>query len=355
MSLVLLPAIRRSDVNLYRPDVAGLTSSHTSGGFLYNELGATLLAIPLSEVGLRVGDVVSGSMDIRNLTATETVRMQLRFRNAAGSNVQSIVGTTIDSQDFVRVAVEGQTIPATTHDIALVMQRVSGTGTIEGRKGMVNRGAHAAGYALPRRGVEIPIQIPATFGRDGDQKFLRTIAGITQITSYPSRLWIMQADTVPLFDDELRDWELALDQLSDLSNVFAHVPPGYEGPGTDYDGPNPRVNGADQLGVSLDVDGLDVDSEIVRAGDYASVAVTSALSNANQQLFRIKTDVVSDGSGEATFTFTTPIRQAPADDTTVQIYSPTALFSLVDAKSRTNLQLRRMAMLSIAAEERIHP
>src|SRR5690606_5899034 len=128
--------------------------------------------------------------------------------------------------------------------------------------------------------------------------------------------------------DDLRRWSLWLTQVSDLSKSFPLTPPHYRGPSTGYDGPLPLVKGAGQLGVSLAVDGLPANTEILRAGDFLSFATSSAHGATNHQLFQAAADVTSDGAGEATIRVATPIRQSAADRTPVQIYAPVALFRL---------------------------
>jgi hypothetical protein len=187
------------------------------------------------------------------------------------------------------------------------------------------------------------------------QVSLPTIAGVTQITSFPDRRWMAQIEVVPQFGSQLRAWALALDQLSDKSNAFALTPPYYEGPSTGYAGSNPLVMGADQLGLSLDVDGLPNSTAIALAGDFVSFDVTSAKGNANRELNKLAANLTSNGSGQATMSLVFPIRQAPADDATVNVLTPSAYFMLTDPRSSVDYQLAKFSTFTISAEERIYP
>jgi hypothetical protein len=187
------------------------------------------------------------------------------------------------------------------------------------------------------------------------QEVLSTISGIAQVTSYPDRRWMARLTLKPQKGDALRAWSLALDQLSDLANVFALGPMQYTGPSTGYAGSNPLVVGDDQLGLSLDVDGLPNSTAILLAGDFVSFDTTSTGGSTNRQLMKVVSNVTSNGSGEATMTFTTPIRQAPANNATVNVLTPTAFFMLTEARSRIEMQLLRMARFEIDAVERIFP
>ena len=187
------------------------------------------------------------------------------------------------------------------------------------------------------------------------QDVLRTHAGVSQITSYPDRRWYARIQVVIQTQTGVRDWSLALDQLSDRDNVFALTPPQYTGPSTGYSGSSPLVAGADQLGTTLDVDTLDATSDILTAGDFFSFDVTSPGGSTNRQLMKVASDVTSDGSGDATLVMTTPIRQAPANNAAVEIDSPSAFFMLSDPESIVDLQLMRRAEFVFDCEERVFP
>lgn len=187
------------------------------------------------------------------------------------------------------------------------------------------------------------------------QEVLRTISGIAQVTSFPDRRWTARLSVVPQFGSALMAWSLVMDQISDLSNVFALGPPHYTGPSSGYAGANPLVDGADQLGLSLVVDGVTPSAQILSAGDYLSFDTTSAWGNTNRQLNRTTANVTADGSGQATIPLLYPIREAPADDATVQIKTPTAFFNLTTPRSAIDLQPGLYSTFEIDAEERIFP
>jgi hypothetical protein len=187
------------------------------------------------------------------------------------------------------------------------------------------------------------------------QESLQTISGVTQITSFPDVRWFAQLQVIPQQGAALRAWALALDRLSDLSNVLALSPPYYEGPSTGYAGSNPAVAGADQLGLSLDVDGLPNSTAILIAGDFISFDTTSAKSNTNRQLIKVGANVTSNGSGQATITLETPIRQAPANDAVVNVLTPSAFFKRVKPRSSVILVPGKFSTFTVDLEERIFP
>lgn len=187
------------------------------------------------------------------------------------------------------------------------------------------------------------------------QEALVTNTGVSQITSWPDRRWFTRFEVVPKSGATLRAWALALDQLSDLANVFALSPPYYTAPSTGYAGASPLVMGASQLGQSLIVDGLTPSAAVLTAGDFISFDTTSPLSNTNRQLIKVAANVTANGSGQATITLVTPIRQAPADNAAVNVQTPSAFFRLTTPRSSVDLQLPGLSMFVLDAEERIFP
>ena len=194
-----------------------------------------------------------------------------------------------------------------------------------------------------------------SFALQRSQEVLATISGIAQVTTYPDRRWTTRVDVNPQFASDLRAWSLAISQLSDIANVFAMGPPHYSGPGTGYAGTPPVVAGADQLGIALDVDGLANSTAILSAGDFLSFDTTSAGGSTNRQLNMVTAAASSNGSGEATFSLLVPIREAPADDAAVNIFTPTAFFMLNQAHGGVEIDANQFSAFVLDAVERIFP
>jgi hypothetical protein len=123
-----------------------------------------------------------------------------------------------------------------------------------------------------------------------------------------------------------------MEQLSDRTNVFAYGPPYYSGPSTGYAGAGPLVNGASQLGLSLVCDGVTPSAAILLAGDFLSFDVTSPGGATNRQLNKVIANATADGGGNVTFSLMLPIRQAPAENAAVNIFTPTAQFMLAQSR-----------------------
>lgn len=350
MATILLPAVRRETVNLYPPDAAGVVSSSENPLTAFAGGGESSPGrIYLSDAGLSPGDVISARCQAMN--GAGRVRLVIAARDATGGTLQAAFSAYVDAQAFTDLAINGHTLPANTHSIFLRVESEAGGETFV-RRGMINRGPTAQSHEWPKRGAWAPI----THGqlvRDNEQFVQRYLSGASQITTFPSRRWLLQFATHTLKGDELREWSLALDRLSDLTNVFHFVPPEYTGPSTGYEGPLPVVNGAGQLGTSLDCNGVTPETDIVGPGDYVSFPVTTSAGETNYELHRISSLCTSDESGEVTLEFTRPIRLAPANNAVVQIYSPIGQFRLAVPRAGQDIQLLRRASVSVEAEEAI--
>lgn len=357
MSQILLPAVRRPAANLFKYTCGGGRYSGTSNFNVYASApGGSESFVLISETGLKTGDMVSGSAEIRNLTAGDQVGLHLSIRDSGGGELASANSSLVDSASFVRASVEGLVIPSgAIYDIRLGLVRGSGTGTLEARKGMINVGPSAEAFDIPKRGAWAPILEPSSFARENLQSITRTLAGVAQVTSFPRRLWQLRLALPVLSERELREWSFALEQLSDLANCFRFTPPLYDGPSTGYEGANPVVAGAGQTGTSLDCDGVDIDADIVGPGDYLSFDAPSPLGTTQPQLFRVNSLATSDGSGNVTIELLTPIRISPADNAVVQIYSPTAQFALTKPMVEHSIPYERLASLVYDSEEMIYP
>ena len=196
----------------------------------------------------------------------------------------------------------------------------------------------------------------AAFEMIQSQSTIETLAGVTQITSFPDRRWSLRIEVVQQKGSNLREWMLAMTRLSDRANWFAYGPPHYSGPSSGYAGTSPVVKGDDQLGVALDVDGVTNNATILLPGDFISFDVTSAKGNTNRQLIQVTNTVTADGSGNATIQLATPIRQAPADNAAVNIVTPSAFFMLTAARGgMPSYTPKRSSEFVIDAVERVFP
>lgn len=106
------------------------------------------------------------------------------------------------------------------------------------------------------------------------------------------------------------DWDDLMSE-GDLVRMPVHQP----GFGTGAPGA-PRVNGASQSGTALVVDGL-TPQYVIRKGQFVSIATAGQLF-----LYRVKSEVVANSSGQATLSLRTMLRRPPADNDVIEIAQP---------------------------------
>lgn len=88
--------------------------------------------------------------------------------------------------------------------------------------------------------------------------------------------------------------------------------------------PTVRINGAGQSGFALVLDGLPNSTTLLQAGQ----GITVPLPSGDEQLILLAAALTSNGSGQATATLRTPLRESPADNATVETLLPWGLLRM---------------------------
>ena len=83
----------------------------------------------------------------------------------------------------------------------------------------------------------------------------------------------------------------------------------------------PLVNGASQIGRTLNTDGWPLSATVLQAGQYITI---------NNQLLQLTENVTSNGSGVAVLTFEPPVRVSPSDNAAIEFKNPYCLMYLVE-------------------------
>ena len=102
------------------------------------------------------------------------------------------------------------------------------------------------------------------------------------------------------------------------------------------------VNGSLQIGTTLNVDGFDINSTILKQGDLFQV---------ENQLYMVLVDVVTNASGEATICFEPAIRKSPANNAIVITNKPKMIARLTDTRQIWDSDNVRFGPISFAFEE----
>ncbi len=122
---------------------------------------------------------------------------------------------------------------------------------------------------------------------------------------------------------------------------------------TPVDGPTPPapaaalVNGADQTGATLAVDGLQPSkADVFKAGDYFQIGTGSS-----SRLHMVTADADSNASGEATLDIWPPLRSSPADNAAVTVSSPKGVFRLTENVTGWDIDAARTYGITLKAIE----
>lgn len=121
--------------------------------------------------------------------------------------------------------------------------------------------------------------------------------------------------------DQAALWQSFFLQLEGGVNTFYGFDPDARIPRGVATG-TPLVKGGSQTGSSLTIDGCTANiTGWLKQGDYLSV---------NGELKMMTADANTNGSGEATLTFKSALRNSPADNAPLTVISPTVAMILVD-------------------------
>lgn len=139
---------------------------------------------------------------------------------------------------------------------------------------------------------------------------------------HPGKKWLATITLPPMKRADAQVWDGFFTSLNGPEGTFYLGDPKAETP-LGYAGGTPKVNGASQVGGSLVTDGWDASiTGILKAGDWLQIS---------NRLYKVKQDVNSDGSGNATIDIFPDVRSpAPADNETIITQSCVGIFQLIE-------------------------
>lgn len=182
--------------------------------------------------------------------------------------------------------------------------------------------------------ITYPLSIPTTIGIENIE--LRAVNAVAtsqspftykqQIVQHTGQKWEASITIPPVKRDLAEEWVAFLLSLKGPTGTFLLGDPlGATPRGTAAtNAGTPVVNGADQTGNTLVVDGLPLSTTgYLLAGDYIQLG-----SGSTATLHKVLTQVDSDGTGEATLDIWPNIVTAPADNATVTVSNAKGRFRL---------------------------
>lgn len=140
-----------------------------------------------------------------------------------------------------------------------------------------------------------------------------------QIHNHAGKRWEAEVQLPPMRYENAEEWIAWLLSLNGRAGTFTMGDPNRasaRGSASTTAG-TPVVNGSDQTGASLSIDGLPASATgYLKAGDYIQLGSASTAS-----LYKVLTDVDTNASGEATLDLWPNILTAPSDNATVIVDS----------------------------------
>lgn len=155
------------------------------------------------------------------------------------------------------------------------------------------------------------------------QRHVSPFDGSAQTVGRPAQLWRASMTWGPIPHTEWRVLQSFIAELRGMSGRFTYSHPHTFRMATAAIG-TPLVKGADQSGVSLLADGFTAGATVMRRGDFFSLADPPG----RARMYVVKADVVADGSGNATLTFSPPLRSSPPDNLAINLATPSPIWML---------------------------
>ncbi len=153
------------------------------------------------------------------------------------------------------------------------------------------------------------------------QTFRSPLDGTVQTLEMTGARWQAKYDLPPMTRAQSAGWIAFLTDLMGSAGRFYGFDPDARTPRGSALG-SPQVAGAGQSGKSLFVDGwTEIETGLLLPGDYFEVG---------GELKMVTAPADSDSAGEASISFTPPLRESPADNAAVTVVNPKATMMLVD-------------------------
>jgi hypothetical protein len=166
------------------------------------------------------------------------------------------------------------------------------------------------------------------------------LTGASVFTEFTKAGWTYQAQLVVQTEAQGRAWAVAFAQLSRFSNHFKAGPPAYAG--AVYTATILQVDGAGQLGTSLNIKNGALSTTVIRAGEYFEV---------NGELKLALIDCVTNGSGLGAVTFEPALRQSPANSSNINLATPKAKFRLTSPQASWRVEPGKFYIINFDSVE----
>jgi hypothetical protein len=165
-----------------------------------------------------------------------------------------------------------------------------------------------------------------------------------QVLSYPGQRWVADVALPPLDRSDVDVWRAFFVKLNGRENTFNMGDPLSKEPKGSAGG-TPLVNGANQSGGSLVVDGASTSQTgWLLAGDYIQLGT-----GATARLYMVTDDVDTDGSGNATIPIWPNLQIIPSDNDSVTLTNTVGTFRLTSDETSFETNSNSFSTISFNA------
>ncbi len=179
---------------------------------------------------------------------------------------------------------------------------------------------------------------------------LELFSGAEVIVQASKAIWALSFNLRPMKIAAARPWQSVLVQLSKLANTFKITPPGWSN-GMGYVGANPTVDGAGQLGLTMDLTGFSAEvATRALVGDFIEIPTTSG-----SEFKQLTADLITDTFGDVTAAFEPAMREAGTNSGTVDIKTPQITMRLMNPVADLPADVDGFYHMSFGAVETFGP
>jgi hypothetical protein len=207
--------------------------------------------------------------------------------------------------------------------------------------------------------ISYPLALPTASGIAGVSLRAVNVVGISespftfkqQVVSHTGQRWEAEVSVAPMIRADAEEWVAFLVSLKGgLGTFLLGDPNAAAARGSASSSPGtPLVNGADQTGDSLTIDGAPNSATgYLKAGDYIQLG-----GGASATLHKVLKDVSSNASGQASLDIWPSIRTAPANDSTVVVGDCVGVFRLSSNSSDWSINTSQIYGVNFACKEAI--
>jgi len=192
--------------------------------------------------------------------------------------------------------------------------------------------------------------IPTTVGfssvefglQNNNQVFESPLSNSIQVSELTGARWYATFNLPPMKKDNALEYIGFLQRLQGRVHSFFGYDANHRSPSGTIAGSTLLVNGADQTGTSLILDGGANSTLVLKAGDFFSV---------NNELKMVTANATTDSSGDVTVNFVPSLRSSPSNDASITTVNPVCTMKLMGDSTTYSINTSSIYGISFSGVE----